>query len=491
MADKEESRKGRNSGNENNQLILRIDYRRSSSPLEKPDGRLGPSVEDSRSRLWLWILLLVAGVFLVQPALASDPIVTRTITTGHWLDLAMVFFVTAMLFLLFWAILNYILDRLPEVGLFAIHLGTYILFGIAAAGYLAPFCPARLPHLADSVHAILYFAINFTIVLFCRELFKLYDPHPLSMRGLNVLLGAFPVLIVVFALGFTNFAIDLNAALIQITWLVLTAAAIAFREEDYPRRWIIRSFFVIVCLSNAAFWMAGRTGRIAPTIDLRDTQMLIVNGLAVSGFFTVILKARALHGQRMAQQSYLDLLRVQKKFDIERELKRQAELQAQTDFLTGLLNRRRFVESGENELARAMRYQRPLSLLVFDIDHFKAINDTWGHAIGDVVLQEFSRLIRDALRGADIFGRTGGEEFAAILVETEGISAASVAQRLCSTVADAVIAPPGAGRIPVTVSIGLTQLKGRGISFDELMEEADRAMYNAKEAGRNRVSVSA
>jgi diguanylate cyclase (GGDEF)-like protein len=128
---------------------------------------------------------------------------------------------------------------------------------------------------------------------------------------------------------------------------------------------------------------------------------------------------------------------------------------------------------------------------MFDIDHFKSINDTWGHATGDVVLQQVSHLIRDALRTGDIFGRTGGEEFAAVLVRTEGDSAFNVSQRLCGMVADAVIAPEGAERIPVTISIGLAQLKGRNISFDELMNEADQAMYAAKNAGRNRVSVSA
>jgi diguanylate cyclase (GGDEF)-like protein len=426
-----------------------------------------------------------------MPAAASDLMVAHTMPTDHQQDLVMVFFVTAMLTLLVWAILNYLLDRVPEVGLLGIHLATYTLFGVAAAGYLAPFCPARFPHLVDSACAILYFAINFTTVLFCRELFKLYDPHPLSMRGLSLLMGASPVLIVVFALGFTSFAILSNAVLTQIAWLALAATAFALREEDFPRRWIIRVFFVAVCTSNAAFWVAGRSGKIASAFNLSEFQLLIVNGLAISAFFVVILKARSIHSQRKAHQSFLDLMRVQKRFNDERELKRQAELQAQTDYLTGVLNRRRFVETAENELARAMRYQRPLSLLMFDLDHFKSINDTWGHASGDVVLQGFSRLIRDALRGADIFGRTGGEEFAAILVETEGNAAASVAQRLCETVANATIASPEGERIPVTVSIGLVLLNGRTISFNELMNEADRAMYAAKEAGRNRVAVSA
>jgi diguanylate cyclase (GGDEF)-like protein len=418
---------------------------------------------------------------MIAPAMQMD----------HRHDLLMVFFVTSMLFLLVWAILNYALDRVPEVGLLAIHLATYTLFGIASAGYLALVCPARLPQLTDWAYAILYFAINFTAVLFCRELFKLYDPHPLSMRALNMLMGAFPVLIAVFALGYRSVAIVSNAALIPISWLVLAVTAFALREEDFPRRWIIRAFFVAVCASNAVFWMAGRNGRTFTAFEMSEIQLLIVNGLAVSGFFVVILKARSIHAQRKAHQSFLDLMRIQKRFNDERELKRQAELQAQTDYLTGVLNRRRFVESAEGELARAMRYQRSLSLLMFDIDHFKSINDTWGHAIGDVVLQQVAHLIRDALRGADIFGRTGGEEFAAVLVETEANAAASVAQRLCSTIADAEIVPQGTERIPVTISIGLAPLNGRSISFDDLMNEADRAMYAAKEAGRNRVAVSA
>jgi diguanylate cyclase (GGDEF)-like protein len=438
----------------------------------------------------LAILLLIVGFSFVQPAQATDLIVSRTMPMEHQRDLLMTFFLTSMLFLLLWAILNYIQDRQPEVGLFAIQQAVYTLFAIAATGYLSPFFPTGPPQLLGWASAFLYLAINFTTLLFCRELFKLYDPPPFLMRGLNLLMGTFPVLIVVLVLGYNTAAINSNAALIQITWLVLAVSAIAFREEGTPRRWIMQAFFVAVCVCHAAFWIAGRSGRIASTFNLSDLQLLIFDGLAISGIFVVILKARALHGQRKAQQSFLDLMRVRKKFEMELELKKQAELEAQTDFLTGLFNRRRFVESAESELDRAMRFQRPLSLLMFDIDHFKSINDTWGHAMGDVVLQQVAHLLHDALRNADILGRTGGEEFAAVLVETEGNAAANVAQRLCATVADAVIAPPEAGRIPVTVSIGLTQLKGRSISFDELLNEADQAMYAAKQAGRNRISVS-
>jgi diguanylate cyclase (GGDEF)-like protein len=441
-------------------------------------------------RLGFAILLLIVGFTAARPALASDLILPHNLPMDHRSDLAMVFFVTAMLFLLLWSIFNYFQDRQPEVGLFAIHQAVYTLFGIAATGYLALFSHGGPPQLVHFATAILAFAINFTALLFCRELFKLYEPPRILMRGLTLLMGMFPVLIVAFALGYKSFATNFNVALTLVTWLALAAAAIAFREQDVPRRWIIQAFFVAVCLSNAAFWIASRNSSLASTLNLSELQLLFVNGLATSGFFVVVLKARALHAQRASQQSFLDLLRVQKKFEIEKGLKKQAEFQAQTDFLTGVFNRRCFVESAERELDRAMRFNRPLSLLMFDIDHFKSINDTWGHAIGDIVLQTVAHLIRDALRGADIFGRTGGEEFAAVLVETEGDHASNVAQRLCAAVAEAAIVPPGAERIPVTISIGLAQLNGRNISFEALMDEADQAMYAAKEAGRNRVSVS-
>lgn len=174
---------------------------------------------------------------------------------------------------------------------------------------------------------------------------------------------------------------------------------------------------------------------------------------------------------------------------LEQELKHQIEIQAQTDYLTGINNRRHFVELAEKELARAIRFQRPFTLLVMDVDHFKRINDTWGHAVGDLVLQQIARVTNEAMRTQDHFGRTGGEEFAIVLVETEGSSAVEAAQRLCASVADARIVPCD-DCIPVTISIGVAQLHGRTIDFNQLLLEADRAMYKAKEAGRNQAFVS-
>jgi len=408
----------------------------------------------------------------------------------HHRDLVMMFFGTAMFSLLLWAILSYFLDRQPVVGLFAIHQTIYTLFGIAITGYLVPMLPDRFPQLADSIELVLYCAISFTPVLFCRALFKPYEPPPLLMRGLNLLLGTFPLLLVLIALGYDTFAATANAVLIKFTWLYFVFVAFSLRTERTPSRRLLRIFFVAVLMSNAIFWFAGHSIRIASGVSLTGVQLLIVDGLIIGGLFALILHTRARQTLREAQQATLDLLLVQKQVEIEQNLKKQAELQAQTDYLTGLFNRRRFVELAEHELSRSVRFQRPFTLLMIDIDHFKTVNDTWGHSIGDIVLQQVAHLIRDTLRDEDIFGRTGGEEFAAVIVETDGDGALEVAQRLCATVADAILTPPGAEHIRVSISVGLAHLNGRNIDFDSLLNEADWAMYKAKEAGRNQAFVS-
>jgi diguanylate cyclase (GGDEF)-like protein len=408
----------------------------------------------------------------------------------HRRDLLVVFFVTSMLALLLWAILSYFLDRQPVVGLFAIHQSVYTLFGIAASGYLAPLLGVRFPHLVDWVSTTLYLAINFTTVLFCRELFRPYKPPQAMIRGLTLLLWAYPFLLAGLAVDNGALAVNVNAVLIKITWVYLVVIAFSLRVEYTPKRRLLQVFFAFVLLNNILFWYLNLSSIPTSRADIGMVQILIVDGLVIGGLFTLMLYARTRQVLREGQQSALDLQSVQKRFETEHELKKHIEVQAWTDYLTGLSNRRHFVELAERELARAIRFQRPLTLLEIDFDHFKAINDTWGHRAGDMVLQEMSRVLRQVLRDEDILGRIGGEEFAVVMVETEGVDAVEVAQRLCTTVAETSIVPEGSERIRVNISIGLTQLKNRKIDFNSLLNEADQAMYGAKQAGRNQVFLS-
>ena len=159
---------------------------------------------------------------------------------------------------------------------------------------------------------------------------------------------------------------------------------------------------------------------------------------------------------------------------------------ASTDSLTGLPNRRAFLDSGNQEIVRAHRYQRPLTLLLLDVDNFKAINDTHGHAVGDYVLKTLADSLIQALRSMDLPGRIGGEEFAILLPETSIDSATLVAERI-RRLCDERPVPYADRFIHVTVSIGLAQVSAALATLPDVMLFADRALYRAKAAGRNRV----
>ena len=161
--------------------------------------------------------------------------------------------------------------------------------------------------------------------------------------------------------------------------------------------------------------------------------------------------------------------------------------QAHIDYLTGFNNRGHFMQQAELELRRVVRYGSTLSIFMMDVDHFKKINDTYGHKVGDLVLQKLAAVCRDTLRMVDIIGRVGGEEFAILLPETAEQEAIRVAERLRQAIANVKI-PLGHGLpLSITVSIGITSLMSKDDNIDVLLSFADKALYEAKNAGRNRI----
>jgi diguanylate cyclase (GGDEF)-like protein len=155
------------------------------------------------------------------------------------------------------------------------------------------------------------------------------------------------------------------------------------------------------------------------------------------------------------------------------------------DGLTGLFNRRYLDQRLLQEFARARRGSHPFTLLLFDLDHFKRVNDEYGHQAGDDVLREVARRIGKSLRAGDILARYGGEEFAIMLPDTTARGAAQPAERIRQVVAETPIAT-SAGELRVTVSIGYCDLRGDHASYEKLVKDADVALYAAKEGGRNR-----
>ncbi len=163
---------------------------------------------------------------------------------------------------------------------------------------------------------------------------------------------------------------------------------------------------------------------------------------------------------------------------------------AVTDTLTGLFNRRHFFYQAETLVIRAQRYSSPLSAVMIDLDHFKEINDTFGHSAGDHVLREVARVLSAALRKSDLIGRYGGEEFCVLLPEIDLEEARAAAERLRQEVFNLQI-PTLKGTAAVTASLGVATLNLSGETLDQLLQRADAALYRAKRAGRNAVSVEA
>jgi diguanylate cyclase (GGDEF)-like protein len=170
------------------------------------------------------------------------------------------------------------------------------------------------------------------------------------------------------------------------------------------------------------------------------------------------------------------------------QLFEQAYYLSVTDPLTELTNRRHFFEVARFEFERTHRYPRTLSVMVIDIDHFKNINDTHGHAVGDVALREVAARIKRSVRTVDIVARYGGEEFIVLMPETGLQEASQVAERVRSSVANRPIVEDIAS-VTATLSIGVAEMDENSKNIDQLIVYADKALYEAKAAGRNRVAM--
>jgi diguanylate cyclase (GGDEF)-like protein len=167
---------------------------------------------------------------------------------------------------------------------------------------------------------------------------------------------------------------------------------------------------------------------------------------------------------------------------------RELEQSARLDYLTGIYNRGAIEELAAGQIASTQRHGTPLALMVVDIDHFKRINDELGHAAGDKALAATVRMIADLLRGGDLIGRLGGEEFLVLMPDTDAVQARHAAERMRACVEAAPVAFMGIER-PLTVSIGVAEYRAEDGGFGPLLLRADRALYVAKRSGRNQVQL--
>jgi diguanylate cyclase (GGDEF)-like protein/PAS domain S-box-containing protein len=172
------------------------------------------------------------------------------------------------------------------------------------------------------------------------------------------------------------------------------------------------------------------------------------------------------------------------------QLKETLKHQAMHDALTGVPNRRAFFDQAERLLSAAHRHSQPLSVIMLDIDHFKRINDSYGHYVGDNVLAAVAKHCVSLLRAGDMLGRIGGEEFAILLPQTGLEAAHTLALRICRSLHELSIAIGDANTVSLTASLGVAMLRQEDQTFSNLLERADYALYAAKEGGRDRITCA-
>jgi diguanylate cyclase (GGDEF)-like protein len=232
-------------------------------------------------------------------------------------------------------------------------------------------------------------------------------------------------------------------------------------------------------------WEGAEIASIGTLDDPRETLVLPLDDTPSAG--RLILHA-GWRGFSAHDREVAELLVAQGRIALENaRLHRLVRQQAQTDDLTALANRRRFTSALQQEIARSLRFGTALSLVLFDLDRFKRVNDRYGHQMGDAVLRRTAEVVRQRVRETDVAARLGGEEFAVLLSVTPLSGAATFAENLRSDIERRVIVD--GVEWPTTASFGVAEFQP-GMSIELLMAEADRALYRAKAAGRNTVRTA-
>lgn len=241
-------------------------------------------------------------------------------------------------------------------------------------------------------------------------------------------------------------------------------SAVQDHQSDILKIWVFRGVTELSRLRYEGIWLY--------------VVLLIGGGLLIASVMAAVV--HFLHGRSQR----VEIARVNGELV---KLNEELQIQARFDALTGLVNRRHFLERLDGELHRSARFGLPCSLAILDIDHFKSVNDQFGHAAGDAVLRAFAQTVGKCLRSSDLAARFGGEEFAVLMPQTSVDGATELAERIRVAVQNAPVSREG-DVLRVSVSIGVAQWSGE--NPEQLVARADNAMYAAKSAGRNQVCAS-
>jgi len=270
-------------------------------------------------------------------------------------------------------------------------------------------------------------------------------------------------------------------SLIVICLLTFTSALIFVIDDQFRIIW----FYIIVFVAYTVIDV--KAGVLTTLVSI-----LIITSCYV--LFELGINQTTLQGALLGLviSSVLAAIHVRKIADFETAIlrkNRELEILATVDGLTGVMNKRMFNEMANKYLEAAGRGKKPLSILYMDLDHFKKINDEHGHQVGDIMLIKFTDIAGKCMRKSDLLGRVGGEEFAAVLFETDMKSAANVAEKIRQRIEEASYTYDEK-MVTMTISIGIAQLESEFDTLETIEFRADQALYTAKNNGRNRVELS-
>lgn len=273
---------------------------------------------------------------------------------------------------------------------------------------------------------------------------------------------------------------------LTISSLVWGLGAVALTHNQ-PLLYQMLSYYILMGMAGAALGVYSSiryltiitiVGVLLPStiwLFIQGSQTAVLMAIATLLFF-----ASAVRATKILARTLHKTFQLSNELTIARDT---AEHLARTDMLTGLKNRRAFTEMSKQRILYCQRHDHPVSLLLLDLDHFKKINDKFGHDAGDCALQQLAEILTDTIRSSDICGRVGGEEFALLLSNTGMSEAHLVAEKIKLTIEHTAIKTAEA-QFSITASIGIAS---GNVALEPLLKLADKAMYKAKQAGRNRI----
>ena len=347
---------------------------------------------------------------------------------------------------------------------YVLYLGTFLAMNASYNGYTFMYLLSDHPTLQNWLQPVTIYAFSLAALLFANSFLNLKKYHHILYK-VTISLILFIIIVAVLSAftGGYHYYVMYSIILVMLVGLYLVGIAL---------------FSWLTGNRSARFFLLGAASGLIGAV---------ITALTVLSFIPFTYLTYKANDYGMYIDVVLLSIALSDRMKITLEKKLIAEKAAKTDIVTGLLNRRAYYEISEVEYQRLLRHPRELTMIMFDIDHFKNINDNYGHSIGDKVLKEVANIVKKRIREYDYAFRMGGDEFLILLPETNDEQATKLAERIRKEIENYKLEENH--KLEISASFGITQYTQRDINIEKVTRRADEALYQAKKGGRNRVEV--